>query len=851
MDSSNQVKPLAGDNNIERDNNRYATIQDINDMLNTFRTEMINEFTARMSSLLQVSNEKVEKDVKTLRDEVSDLKAKSRELEGLILDEDARVDTIIEGNRLTQSGNTNNIRELWDSVRELEDKDINAAIDDRVWEQTQDLRETIEDQRNRLNAVEIQLEQANEEKEANVEDREPHLEPENMDYRITAIEEQTQYRYEVMNNTLQKNMESTMQRVETSLTAVRVDLDQKLAQITRDPDREEQRRRRAEEDIYNLNERQDRLGADIMRMKNDIMEMNNREYNMSITLGQVNSAVEAVQRDLNTTLVDSRNRVGQVPIANQPVPQQGENDGIDWFQDQEMGDDTMAEYSLMRTKKKKTRASNKRDKKRKGHGDKKIKHKKGHHDPGGSDDSSPSSSEESDESGKKPSRKRKEDTSDSSDGSSDSDDPGAVLHTKRFKAGNKRASIIGDEENSDSSSEGNRKGNKSSIIYVQPSPPASDLHLDEVKIGKVLYFCKRFNNESSKFRGGLNAANYINERVLSQMRQEATKHNIPGKHGILSNGKQQITNREVFAILSLMCAPENLEQMQLELSKSAWPRCKHDYKSPDIIIKNIGDFRTDMLIYIDRFEDKLKLLRYHDKSAGYIPKVLFKKGGGNPGLADYFLAGLPDRNFGLRVWYSVDEEKRSCCKKWDKFIKLYMKAIELMEKREKEKEINKQICRGIKDIIKEEETKKREIASTRKVQKVHNLEEDGVIDLSTELDQEDEYEEESKGEEEALPSPIIVREDDSEDDGNESEITAEDLAQLANVLQPSDSKNIGVCYDMLYKGKCEKQHCPYSHKEEDILKAKKLKAVKFRTPAKVPGTKITPSSRPNHNLRKV
>ena len=32
-----------------------------------------------------------------------------------------------------------------------------------------------------------------------------------------------------------------------------------------------------------------------------------------------------------------------------------------------------------------------------------------------------------------------------------------------------------------------------------------------------------------------------------------------------------------------------------------------------------------------------------------------------------------------------------------------MRAIELMEKREKEKEINKQICRGIKDIIKEEE----------------------------------------------------------------------------------------------------------------------------------------------------
>ena len=851
MDPSIESKPFEGNNDREEDNNRYATLQDINNILNTFRTEMINAFTVQMRLLLQVSNEKTEKDVKSLREEVSDLKAKRRELEGLILDQEARLDTIITGNQLTQTGNTNNIKELWNAVQELEKRDINAAIDDRVWEQTQDLREIIEYQGNRLNAVEIQLEQARNEEGVNVEDRDPDLQPENIEYRLTAIEEQTQHRYEAMNKTLERNMESTRERVETSLTAMRVDFDHKLAQITRDPDREEQRRRRAQEDIYDLNVKQERLGADLMRMKMDMIEMNGREYNMSVTLGQVNSAVEAMQRDLDITLAESRSRAGQAPIVNQPPLRQEDNDDIDWFQDQEMGDETMAEYSLMRTKKKNPRASNKIDKRRNNKKKKRTKHKKGHHDPDGSGSSSSSSSEDSEDSGKKRSRKRKEDASDSSDGTSDSEDPGAVLYTKRFKTGNRRASIIGDEDNSVSSSEDIRKGSRSSIIYVQPSPPANDLHLDEVKIGKVLYFCKRFNNESSKFRGGLNAANYINERVLSQMRQEATKHNIPGKHGILSNGKQQITNREVFAILSLMCAPESLEQMQLELSKSAWPRCKHDYKNPDIIIKNIGDFRTDMLIYVDRFEDKLKLLRYHDKSAGYIPKVLFKKGGGNPGLADYFLAGLPDRNFGLRVWHSVDEDKRSRCKKWDKFIKLYMRAIELMEKREKEKEINKQICRGIKEMIKEEESKKKELASSRKVQRVHNLDEEGVIDLSGELDEEDDYEEEAKVEEEALPSPIEVREDDCEEDGNESDITGEDLAQLANVLQPSDSKMVGVCYDMLYKGKCEKHNCSYSHKEEDIARAKKLKAVKFQTPAKTTGIRNTSISKANHNLRKT
>jgi hypothetical protein len=64
-----------------------------------------------------------------------------------------------------------------------------------------------------------------------------------------------------------------------------------------------------------------------------------------------------------------------------------------------------------------------------------------------------------------------------------------------------------------------------------------DLKLKEVKIGQVLYFCKTFNNETSKFRGGLNAVNYIDEKVLCQMKQVAAKKGMPGEDGILSNGR--------------------------------------------------------------------------------------------------------------------------------------------------------------------------------------------------------------------------------------------------------------------------------------------------------------------------
>ena len=64
MDPSTGVWPLKGDNN------RYATVQEIKNIFSTLRTEMINDITAKMRSLLQVS---------TLETDVEDLRAVSLE----------------------------------------------------------------------------------------------------------------------------------------------------------------------------------------------------------------------------------------------------------------------------------------------------------------------------------------------------------------------------------------------------------------------------------------------------------------------------------------------------------------------------------------------------------------------------------------------------------------------------------------------------------------------------------------------------------------------------------------------------------------------------------------------------
>ena len=66
--------------------------------------------------------------------------------------------------------------------------------------------------------------------------------------------------------------------------------------------------------------------------------------------------------------------------------------------------------------------------------------------------------------------------------------------------------------------------------------------------------------------------------------------------------------------------------------------------------------------------NKIRLLSYTTEGFEFLPKTLFKKGGGNPGLADYFLGGLPEKDFGLRVWNSVKEEKRNACVEWTQLL---------------------------------------------------------------------------------------------------------------------------------------------------------------------------------------
>ena len=104
------------------------------------------------------------------------------------------------------------------------------------------------------------------------------------------------------------------------------------------------------------------------------------------------------------------------------------------------------------------------------------------------------------------------------------------------------------------------------------------------------------------FMGAPNVSNYISERGVSKMKMVVAKYGMPGRNGILVNGEKRTDNTQVYAILAVMCALTNLEEMQQQFLKTSWPtHTKHDYKDVEVIDKCIGDHKRDLLIYIDSY----------------------------------------------------------------------------------------------------------------------------------------------------------------------------------------------------------------------------------------------------------
>jgi len=294
-----------------------------------------------------------------------------------------------------------------------------------------------------------------------------------------------------------------------------------------------------------------------------------------------------------------------------------------------------------------------------------------------------------------------------------------------------------------------------------------------------------------------------------------------------------VTNEEVFALLSRMCAPKTIQAMQCELLKPCFPSKNSKlYIDGKAILKNIADYKYDVSTYVDRFEDRLKLLGYTEEANKFIPKYLFKKGGqaGDMGLADYFIHGLPKHEFALRTWISVPEKDRLQCKDWATFVKLYSQALEVIEENENTKKVNEAISIGVKEMVKAERAEREALREARIGKRPHNLHavRDTYMDtvISDGSDTSDlPISDVDEGE---LPSAIEHGDEQNEyaDEGD----APYSPARAQQNLEESDLQQVaeayGTCYEMANTGKCTRPNCKYSHKPEDIEKLKKLRAAR-------------------------
>jgi len=558
----------------------------------------------------------------------------------------------------------------------------------------------------------------------------------------------------------------------------------------------------------------------------DIHEIKQQTYQTQLELSQAKEEVANLDKSIVKNVSDISARVDKIKLLP-PKDEHSEEIG-NWLKIAAEANESARNYSLSALQKESADTPKKSSKKSKSkHGRKKaVKISDDEPDPGdsppgssGSENESPTGSDTSDTEKSKKKKKKKD-----------------FLDPDKFRPGGRRTSILGDPEEYRPPPQQYYPylaDRSAPTLSLQPHPTTSDLYLDKVRIDSVLAFCKKFNEESVRFVLGLKVSSYLSDQVRSQLKQLAIKHNLPGKDGIIRGGVQTVTNEEVFALLSRMCAPKTIQAMQCELLKPCFPSKNSKlYTDGKSILKNIADYKYDISTYIDRFEDRLKLLGYTEEANKFIPKYLFKKGGqaGDMGLADYFIHGLPKHEFALRTWISVLEKDRLQCKDWATFVKLYSQALEVIEENENTRKVNEAISIGVKEMVKAERAERDALREARMGKRPQNLHAVRDTYMDTVISDGSDTSELpiSDVDEGELPSAIEHGDEENEyaDEGD----APYSPARTQQNLEESDLQQVaeayGTCYEMANTGKCTRPNCKYSHKPEDIEKLKKLRAAR-------------------------
>ena len=471
-----------------------------------------------------------------------------------------------------------------------------------------------------------------------------------------------------------------------------------------------------------------------------------------------------------------------------------------------------------------------------------------------SDSSSSSSESDSSEGDGRRSRKKKDDSSssddssDSSSGSNGSD----ITHGIAALGRDRRSSIFKDLED-DEDSDGDflktrRRGTTrgSDVLTLKNLPTMKDLYLDSLTVPNLLMFSQKYQQLQQNYHEPLKIANYFKTSVLNRIENTARRGKFKERlrrKGILCNGRQRLSNSQIWGVIKEIIAPTNPQEMKDVLRVSVFDVEKfNQFKSETYVRENFPEYVNELVNYDKQFLAMLDLVTGTKEAQALLPQQVQggtgREGAKDKGLVQYYMQGQPNKELAWRMYTSSTSEKtRAKVKTFDDFRALYFKGLEKTEKMLRmARMVNSSIVKteddaGAKpprDIRKKSRFRRRSgfHPSTNALAEMsEDVDDPEEGDESSGERSEDEEPTQTEQDGEESPEPVNNVGGDMDSDGRNED------NWLHGVSMDPDKKRPGVCFKFAKTGACEYgTKCSYSHNAEDV---KRYKAAKLLGPGMV------------------
>jgi hypothetical protein len=113
--------------------------------------------------------------------------------------------------------------------------------------------------------------------------------------------------------------------------------------------------------------------------------------------------------------------------------------------------------------------------------------------------------------------------------------------------------------------------NRNNVYVLQSPVDTSDLKLEHLDVYSVISWWDKYERKRLLSHQRLKMAAYIEQAILYDLEIEAKLQNKPGRNGIVYDGEQLITNKELLTLICVKLKPRNKQAMLELLDRNIFP----------------------------------------------------------------------------------------------------------------------------------------------------------------------------------------------------------------------------------------------------------------------------------------